>query len=128
MQSTCVSLLYFSPVFSIVVHLTICVISSRNSAWALTVLNLDLCHPFPRSLPFACVSLFHMAFSQVILEYAFLYKMSQWAPNGLKIIFNEFKLYNPCFWMLWLIVKKKNRERERRENRIISCNSLGERL
>lgn len=118
----------FSPVFSIVLQLTVCVISSRNSPWALTMLNLDLCHPFPRSLPFSYVSLFYMALSQVILEYAFLYKMSQWAPNGLKnkMIFNEFKLHNPCFWMLWLIVGKK--KRERRENRIISCNSLGERL
>ena len=53
-----------------------------------------------------------MALSQVILEYAFLYKMSQWAPNGLKnkMIFNEFKLHNPCFWMLWLIVGKKKRK------------------
>ena len=93
------------------------------------MLNLDLCHPFPRFLPFSSVSLFYMALSQVILEYPVLYKMSQWAPNGLKnkMIFNEFKLYNPCFWMLWLIVKKK-KKRESIENRIISCNSLGERL
>ena len=54
-----------------------------------------------------------MALSQVILEYAFLYRLSQWAPNELKNKINELKLYNPCFWKLWLIVKKKKKERKK---------------
>ena len=77
------------------------------------MLNLDLCHPFPRSLPFYSDSFFYMALSQVILEYAFLYRLSQWAPNELKNKINELKLYNPCFWKLWLIVKKKKKERKK---------------
>ena len=54
-----------------------------------------------------------MALSQVILEYAFLYRLSQWAPNELKNKINELKLYNPCFWMLWLIVKKKKKKKKK---------------
>ena len=56
-----------------------------------------------------------MALSQVILEYAFLYRLTQWAPNELKnkIVFNEVKLYNPCFWMIWLFLKKKKKKRKK---------------